>query len=171
MAIVAPTNTVTKARNTSIQFVHYPSIVAGASDFDQVSNPSAPGNFLDGTSNNGDQTTYDYVDLSRSMKQKYARRVELYIESTNGTEIFIRINPMYEYPNQGMRRASDVDYLEAPFNKGWDKADDVHRILVPPGTPVTYVIPVAVTGFNIDYNGAASGAGTPEVDVLVITCS
>lgn len=172
MAIVAPTNTVTKERNTSIQFIHYPGLVAGASDFDQVSNAAALGNFLNGAANNGDQTTYDYVDLQRSMKQKYAKKLEIYVEASATTELWIRINPIYKYPDQGMRRGSDVDWLESPFNKGWDKSDDIHRIVVTASTPVTYVIEgVAIEGFNIDYNGTASGAGTPNVDTLIITCT
>lgn len=169
---VAPTNIVTKERNTSIQFIHYPGLVAGASDFDRASNANAVGNFLNGAVNNGDQTTYDYVDLRNSMTQKYAKKLEFYIEASATTEIWIRINPMYKYPDQGMRRGMDVDWLEPSFNKGWNKADDIHRIVVTAGTPVTYVIEnVAVEGFNIDYNGTASGAGTPNVDTLIVTCT
>lgn len=169
---IAPTNIVTKERNTSIQFVHYPGLVTGASDFDRASNAAASGNFLNGGANDGDQTTYDYVDLRASMVQKYAKKVEFYVEASATTELWIRVNPIYKYPDQGMRRASDVAWLEAPFNKGWHPPDDMHRIVVTAGTPVTYVIQgVAVEGFNIDYNGAASGAGTPSIDTLIITCT
>lgn len=169
--MVQPANIITKEKSSSIQLVHYPTLVAGASDFDRTSNANAKGNFLNGTVNAGDQSSYDYVDLRKSLKGGCAKKIDFYIEASDVTELWVRVNPIYIYPDQGFRRASDISYIEEPFNKGWNKPDEIHRIVVTADSRVTYQIDGAISGFNIDYNGAASGANTPNIDVLIITCS
>jgi len=65
-----PTNIVAKKKSKSAQFLHYPDFASGASDFDKSSNAGASGNFLNESVNDGDLTTYDYVDLRKSMTSK-----------------------------------------------------------------------------------------------------
>lgn len=152
-----PTNVVFAQKDHAVQFSHYPGTVAGVSDFDQATNVNARGDFLNGATNNGDQTTFDYVDLKKSLLSGTASRLDFFIESAVGTELLIVLNP-------------EVQINEYRINRGYRK--EVHRIVVPAGEKVEYkLVDVNIEGFNIDYNGTFTGAGTPQVDTLIITAS
>lgn len=150
-----PANIVYTHKDWAAQFIHYSGLVPGASDFNKAVNPKARGNFLNGAVNPGDQTTFDYIDLSRSLKSGSASSLEFFVSSTAGTELLIVINPL-------------VYINENEINEGYRKPP--HRIFVPAGERIEYKLEVSnIRGFNIDYNGSFTGAGTPKVDMLVIT--
>lgn len=167
--MAAPTNIVYKGKSNVVQFNHYPTMVSGVSDFDRASNATAVGNFLNGAVNDGDFTTYDYVDLRKSVTKKYANKIEIYMESLGECELFIRFNPMFEYQSPRLAAARDIPYLGEPYNKGWDDFDDIIRLYVPANSSKTFIYEGCFTGFNIDYNGSTMSAS--DLTALTITCS
>lgn len=156
-----------------INLVHYPSSIAGITDFNQSANPSAKGNFLN-AANPGDGSAYDFIDVSGSLK-KAATKMTVFVEGgASDSEILVKLNARQLQPKRRLwnprRDMSKENPRKFGPNTGMEDNGQgrLMRILVPAGTAVVFEITdTPIQNLNIDYNGSAGSVG--DILQLVLT--